>query len=71
MGRAQVLRVKERFEYGWGVHAGQNLGTFMFARKVPFWAKIRTGGDSLSLENLASFLENPSHPLLYLRHLKH
>lgn len=41
MGRVQVLRVKERFEYGWGVHAGQNLGTFRFARKVPFWAKIR------------------------------
>jgi hypothetical protein len=59
MGRAQVLRVKERFEYGWGVHAGQNLGTFMFARKVPLWAKIRTGGTLCLLKISHRFLKIP------------
>jgi hypothetical protein len=60
MGRVQVLRVKERFEYGWGVHAGQNLGIFMFARKVAFLGEDSRRGDSLSLENLSHrFLKIP------------
>ena len=57
MGRVQVLRVKERFEY---VHAGQNLGIFIFARKVAFLGEDSRRGDSLSLENLSHrFLKIP------------
>jgi len=60
MGCAQVLRVKERFEYGWGFMQRQNLGTFMFARKVAFLGEDSRRGDSLSLENLSHrFLKIP------------